>query len=189
MNISKDLVTISQTETKLNAAYGPVVRNATYKKLVSDKIKIIDIDNWGATQRAPRKEVDVNAFSRIGRICRQRATLECERRFFGHNGEETMDEEGAQAIMKLSMREKAALVLDKRTCMQASILPDKVSWVDAVNELKTFYVEFYQQRKRHDRETMRLENGQDEEVLCEATAQDTQLVMILMKIQTTTQMK
>ena len=174
LNISKDLVTISQTETKLNAAYGPVVRNATYKKLVSDKIEIIDTDNWGATQRAPRKEVDVNTFSRIGRICRQRAILECERRFFGHNGEETMDEEGAQAIMKLSRREKAALVLDKRTCMQSSILPDRVSWLDAVNELKKIYVEFYQQRKRHDRETMRLENGQDEEVLCEATAQDTQ---------------
>ena len=174
LNILKDLVTISQTETKLNAACGPVVRNATYKKLVTDKIRIIDIDNWGATQRAPRKEVDVNTFSWIGRIFRQRATLECERQFFGHNGEETMDEEGAQAIMKLSRHEKAVLVLDKRTCMQASILPDKVSWVGAVNELKTFYVEFYQQRKGHDRETMRVENSQDEGVVCEVTAQDTQ---------------
>ena len=31
LNISKYLVTISQTESKLNAAYGPVLRNVTYK--------------------------------------------------------------------------------------------------------------------------------------------------------------
>ena len=164
LNISKDLVTISQTETKLNAAYGPVVRNATYRKLVSDRIEVIDIDNWGATHRAPRKEADVNTFSRIGRICRKRATLECERRFFGHSGEVTMDEEGAQAIMKLSRREKAALVLDKRTCMQISILPDKASWIEAKQELEKFYVKFYQQRKRNDREKMRRENAPQEEV-------------------------
>ena len=63
-----------------------------------------------------------------------------------------MDKEGVEAIMKLSNREKAALVLDKRTCMQSSIVPDKESWIDAKNELEHFYVKFYQQRKRHDRE-------------------------------------
>ena len=45
LNISKDLVTISQTEMKLNAAYRPVVRNMKYRKLVSDRIQMIDIDN------------------------------------------------------------------------------------------------------------------------------------------------
>ena len=75
-----------------------------------------------------------------------------------------MDEEGAQAIMKLSRREKAALILDKRTCMQISILPDKDSWIEAKEELEKFYVKFYQQRKRNDIEKMRRDNAPQEEV-------------------------
>ena len=35
LNISKYLVTISQTESKLNAAYGPVLSNVTYIKFIS----------------------------------------------------------------------------------------------------------------------------------------------------------
>ena len=163
LNISKNLVTISQTETKLNASYGPVLRNATYNKLTSDTIEVIDLENWCGTSRAPRKEVNVNTFSELGRVCRHRATLECERRFFGNDGEETMDAEGAKAIMKLSNREKAALVLDKRTCMQSSILSDKESWIDAKNELEKFYVKFYQQRKRYDRENAKKNNNEEKE--------------------------
>ena len=41
LNISKYLVTISQTESKLNAAYGPVLRNVTYKIFINDKILVI----------------------------------------------------------------------------------------------------------------------------------------------------
>ena len=81
----------------------------------------------------------MNTLSRIGRICRHIATLECEERLFGHNGEETMDEEGAQAIMELSKCEKATLVLHKRTCLhQASILPDKDSWIEGKDKLEKF---------------------------------------------------
>ena len=117
LNISKDLVTISQTESKLNAAYGPVLRNVTYKKFINDNMMVIDIINWGSTSRSPRKELEVNDFTESGQRCRERATLECERRFFGHNGEETMDAEGAVAKMKLSKREMATLHLEKRTCL------------------------------------------------------------------------
>jgi len=156
LNIAKDVVTISQTESKLNAAYGPVVRNATYKKLTSDKIMVIDITNWdNSMARAPRKEVEVDTFSEAGRECRARATLECERRFFGNNGNETMDAEGAQAKMKLSQREMATLVLDKRTCMQKSVMGSKEEWVEAANVLETYYVDFYKRRKLYDREKSR----------------------------------
>ena len=85
IDISKDLVTISQTESKLNAAYGPVLRNATYKKIIGDKILVIEINNLGETRRLPRKEVDVKYFTENGKCCRERATIECKRRFFGHN--------------------------------------------------------------------------------------------------------
>ena len=55
LNISKDLVKISQTESKLNATYGPVLSNVTYKKIISAKILVIDINNWGETSRSPRR--------------------------------------------------------------------------------------------------------------------------------------
>jgi len=155
LNISKDLVTISQTESKLNAAYGPVLRNVTYKKFINDNMMVIDITNWGSTSRSPRKELNVNDFTESGRRCRERATLECERRFFGHNGEETMDAEGAVAKMKLSKREMATLHLDKRTCLQTSILSTKKEWTEGKNELQSFYIEFYKKRKQYDREKSR----------------------------------
>eukprot|EP00957_Ditylum_brightwellii_P069443 5272793-Ditylum_brightwellii.AAC.1 len=74
-----------------------------------------------------------------------------------------MDAEGARVIMKLSNREKAALILDKRTCMQSTILPDKESWIDAKNELEFFYVKFYQQRKRYDRDNAKRNNNEEKE--------------------------
>jgi len=97
----------------------------------------------------------VSEFSENGQRCRKRATLECERRFFGNNGEETMDAEGAIAKMKLSKREMATLHLDKRTCLQKSILSTKDEWMEAKNELQSFYIDFYKKRKRYDREKSR----------------------------------
>ena len=155
LNVSKDLVTIAQTESKLNAAYGPVLRNATHKKLIKDSMMVIDIVNWGSTSRSPRKEVDVNDFTESGRRCRERATLECERRFFGHTGEEIMDAEVAVAKMKLSKREMATLHLDKRTCLQTSVLSTKLEWMEGKYELQSFYIEFYKNMKKHDREKSR----------------------------------
>ena len=93
----------SQNERCFNAAHGAVVRNATYNLLKSDVVKVIDIDAWRSTTRAPRKEVDVNAFTTAGKECRRRAILEHERRFFGHDGKDTMDvEERVQADLKLT---------------------------------------------------------------------------------------
>lgn len=155
LNISKDLVTISQTESKLNAEYGPVLRNVTYEKFTNDTIWVIDINNWGNTSRSPRKEVGVNGFTDNGQTFRERATLEHERCFFGHNGEETMDTEGASARIKLSRREMATLYLDKRTCLHTSILGTKAEWLEAKYALQKFYIDFYKKRKLHDREKSR----------------------------------
>ena len=95
LKISKDLVTMSQIEILLNEAHGSVVQNATYKKLTNDKTIVIGITNWDDSMvRAPRKEVQVGTFSEIGRNCRVRVILECERRLFGNNGNETMVAEG-----------------------------------------------------------------------------------------------
>ena len=66
-----------------------------------------------------------------------------------------MDAEGTQAKMKLSQREMATLVLDKRTCMQKSVMGSKEEWVEAANALEISYVDFYQRIKLYDREKSR----------------------------------
>ena len=150
LNISKDVIAMSQAENEFNVAYTPIVRNSMHKKLTEDKIMVIDVTNWGNTKRAARKEVDVNTFTKNGRDCRKRSILECERCFFGYNGEERMNAEDVQVKMKLSKREKATLFLDKRTCLQKSILKEKEEWTDAKKQLESFYIDFYKNRKLHD---------------------------------------
>jgi len=89
----------------------------------------------------------VSEFSENGQRCRKRATLECERRFFGNNGEETMDAEGAIAKMKLSKREMATLHLDKRTCLQKSILSTKDEWMEAKKRASILLYRFLQKEE------------------------------------------
>ena len=152
LNISKAMVTISQNEVYLNAAYGPVVRNVAYKKLTSEKMLVIDEPNWGKTRVAPRIEINVDTFTDNGKECRERAILECERRFFGHDGNISMYSQGASPNIKLSEREKATLILDKRTCLQTSVLKTIDEWVEARNCLEKYYIDFYVNRGKYERE-------------------------------------
>ena len=62
-----------------------------------------------------------------------------------------MNVEGAFAKMKLSKREMATLHLDKRTCLQKSILSAKDEWMEGKQELQKFYIDFYKKSKHHDR--------------------------------------
>ena len=168
LNISKDLVTMSQTEILSNAACSPIVRNVTCKNLTCDKIMVICTTNWdNSTARALRKEDQVDSFSEVGWEFRARATLECERRFFVNNTNETMDTESVQAKMKLSQREMAALISDRRTCMQKSVMGSKKEWVEAANALGTFCVDFCKRMKLCDREKSR-ENRDTEDNLQES---------------------
>ena len=66
-----------------------------------------------------------------------------------------MDAEVAVAKMKLSKREMATLHLDKRTCLQTSVLSTKLEWMEGKYELQSFYIEFYKNKKKHDREKSR----------------------------------
>ena len=54
---------------------------------------MIDIESWSAYSKVPRLEKDVHDMSEAGRICRKRAILETERRFFGNDTEDTYDEQ------------------------------------------------------------------------------------------------
>jgi len=62
LSVGKDLVVMAQTETKLNAAYGPVLRKDAHKKYTAETMMVIDVDNWKNTTRASRIPVDVNTF-------------------------------------------------------------------------------------------------------------------------------
>ena len=112
---------------------------------------VIDINNWGETSRSPRKDLEVNDFTENGQCCGERANIECQRRFFGHNGEVTLNAEGIFAKIKLSKREMATLHLEKRTCLQKSNLSTQDEWTEVKQELQTFYFDFYKKRKHHDR--------------------------------------
>ena len=46
----------------------------------------------------------------------------------------------------------ATFHLDKRTCLQKSILSTKDEWTEGKQELQTFYIDFYKKRKHNDRE-------------------------------------
>lgn len=153
LNVSKDVCTIAQNETLLNSAFGPVMKKVLHKKLKASEIEMIDLPNWGKSSRAPRVLVSVNSWSRNGLKCRKRATLECERRFFGNTSEQLIAANDPR--LRLSNREKAVLVLDKRTSMNGKILK-KAEWRDAVNALEDFYVQFYAKAKAFERKGNRL---------------------------------
>ena len=94
LNISKDLVTLSQNEKKISSVYVPLFKRATHKRYVAESIQLIDIERWGKTTRAPRFPKNVNVFSVMGRECRKRVILECERRFFVNTEETTYEDQG-----------------------------------------------------------------------------------------------
>lgn len=62
LNIGKNLVVMSQTESKLNAAYGPVLRKDAQMTFTAETMMVNDMETWENTTRAPRIHVDVNTF-------------------------------------------------------------------------------------------------------------------------------
>ena len=66
-----------------------------------------------------------------------------------------MNAEGAFSKMKMSKREMEKLHLEKRTCLQKSILSTKDEWTEGKQELQKFYINFYKKRKHNDREKSR----------------------------------
>ena len=153
LQISKDNVIFSQHEKKLNAAFGPVARRYTHKKLASDRLSIINMDTWdGKSKISPRIMMDVNDMSTEGRICRKRAMLELERQFFGNDGEEIFEDMMTVNMpeMKLTCREEVRLVLDKQTVGREVVL-DREQWKHATMIYKTAYINFYVSQKMFER--------------------------------------
>ena len=86
-----------------------------------------------------RSEAKVESFTLAGKICRKRALLESERRFFNDETEETFAESNTEIEMNLTDREKATLLLDPRTTWSKQVLDDATMWNDFKDELKCFH--------------------------------------------------
>ena len=59
----------------------------------------------------------------------------------------------------------ATLHLEKITCMRKSILSSKDEGIEGKQELQTFYIDFYKERKHHDGEKSRSVDVQDNAVV------------------------
>ena len=164
LRISKKLVTFSQTEKSLIAAYAPALRKQVHNQLSAKNMEKIDLLEWQSQVNPSRTSVNVDeTFSDAGRECRRRALLETERRFFGNTSDDLMDDHSVKAALKLTQREKAVMVLDKRTCLDKQILDNADEWHDAIRALRDFYVEFYVQGKKYDRKQNRPTNDATDE--------------------------
>ena len=145
LRIQKHLTTLSQNEEKLNASFGPLLKQQTRTNLTAGIIELIDIESWSTYSRVPRLEKYVNDMSKAGRICRKRAILETERSFFGNHTEDTYDEqeglsnEQITKRVEMSDREFGVLLLDPRTCFDEIIL-DRAGWKKAFKVLEDEYI-------------------------------------------------
>ena len=77
------------------------------------------------TTKAPQSPKNVNTFSTMGRQCRKRAMLECERRFFGYTENTTFEDQGCShddIRVNMTKGEFLILLLDPRTCVDSSVL-------------------------------------------------------------------
>ena len=101
---------------KLNRACGPVMRKSLRDSLSRATMRLINADKWSSDKEmmhTTRSEVNVNSFSKAGKICKMRALLECERRFFNNKSEITFAEANSEFYVNLSNSEKALIVLEK----------------------------------------------------------------------------
>jgi len=103
-------------------------------------------------KQTPRINVEVEKLSVEGKIARDRAILEGERRFCGNK---TDDISGANVIINRS--ERIAMLLDLRTAGGAHV--DKDTYVKAKEELKDTYVAYAMQCDKFDAQKEREEQG------------------------------
>ena len=121
------MMKIFQNEENLNAACGPVMRKSLHDFLSRNTIALVDVEDWSANKEKihpTRLEVSVNSFKETGIVYRTRALLECERRFFNNETEETFAQSKSDFEMKLTDWEKDMLTLDTRICWSKKVFDD-----------------------------------------------------------------
>ena len=64
--------------------------------------------------------------------------------------------------MKVTDREKAMLVLDKRICWIRSAFDDIAQWNECKRELKCYHIKYYVQTKSYERDN-KCKNDNDEQ--------------------------
>ena len=117
--IQQSLATSSQNENRFNGAFTGPIKQRTRNKLMAPTIDLANLDRWVKHSNPPRVAKAVVDLTENGNICRKRALLECERRFFCNEIEVPFDEDDIEVSkrIKFSNREKGQLLLDLRTCL------------------------------------------------------------------------
>ena len=85
---------------------------------------------------AKRSEINIDIFTTARKTYLNRLLFETERSFFGNTVEKNYTEPGADCEMSFSDREKALLLMDKRTSFGRSVFSSVRDWNDARDKLK-----------------------------------------------------
>ena len=138
------------------AAHLPELRKKVYAQLKRNKIDVINVLELQNQLRPSCASVDFNSFSSASREFRRRALLETECRLFGNLSESVGEETNVETSINLTQREKAALVLDKRTFLQPVVLMNDDDCKNTISTLREFCVAFCAQSKCHERKNQNI---------------------------------
>ena len=133
----------------------PVMRKSLYDSLSRDTMLLINTEQWSSDKDVThpiRSEENVDSFTEIGKFCKKRALLECERRFFDNKTENDFVERNDEFSMNLLGRERAMLILDKRICWGRGAFNNVMQWSECKTELKCYCIKCYFQTKVHERD-------------------------------------
>ena len=142
------------------------MKKCLHDRLSSATMKLINYDALSSDEdqmHPTRTEVHVDSFAKAGKMSKQRALLECERRFFDNKSEITFAEANSDFFMNLINRERALIFLDKRVCCSKSVFKNVNDWKDCLNELGYYHVYYCTQTKACEREKERKSDENEED--------------------------
>ena len=150
LDITRTMCTLAQTESLFLAAYGPVLKMMTLRRLRSEEIFVVDLHAVDASPQLPRTPVAEVNMTPLGRTALQRARLEAERRWCG-NKSEIVDNSSTPLV---SDRERIAILLDLRTLR---VPTEATEFAIAEKLLEETYIKYATRASEFDREKEREE--------------------------------
>jgi hypothetical protein len=167
LSITQVLTKMAQYEELYTAAYGPIIKLLTYKKLTAQTISVIAAEQVTASPKPPRVDRPVDDLTPAGKECLERAVIEFQRRFMGNTGD-TREVDGE---LEINDRQLAAILLDVRTCGAAGSFLGPAQVKAAYKALKTIYVDFAVVYGKSDREKKAAESARAHKAAVEVKAE------------------
>lgn len=98
LSITLILTTMAQYERLYRAAYGAIIKQLTYDRLVSPTIMVAKADVNTKSPRLVQEPIEVGSMTAAGSTCLERAIIETEQRFLGSTSEERLPVPGIVEI-------------------------------------------------------------------------------------------